>query len=383
MNKPLSMKDFRTLSMRRNDTPATVIRLLAPTVAPEVKADSRVVRFIFSDSSVDRYGDTIDARGWAIEHFMTNPVALFGHDSGTIENVVGKAVRVWVEGDKLVGDIEFAEASVNPAAETVFQMVKAGYLNAVSVGFAPLEWTLTKDKSRPGGIDFKKQELLEISIVPIPANANALAVARSAGIAVDLLRFEEPIEEKSTVKIKSLWHVSFLAGILADLGMLEDAVDWEAANEGDGSAVPAALVAAMQTLGQVLLDMTAEEVAELLSETGASTTDEVVSAAFEQATSKIPAVKEFFSAFTKERTPAPVVDRAGKVLSSDNETMLREAHEAIAKGCENIMAVLSAASTSEASAEPETRDSPEPVVDTTLDLRRRKARAAQITASVA
>jgi hypothetical protein len=44
---------------------------------------------VFSDNSVDRYGDTIDARGWVLDNYKANPVALFGHDAGSVENVIG------------------------------------------------------------------------------------------------------------------------------------------------------------------------------------------------------------------------------------------------------------------------------------------------------
>ena len=35
-------------------------------------------------------------------------------------------------------------------------------------------WTFTKDKTRPGGIDFIEQELMEFSVVSVPANPEAL-----------------------------------------------------------------------------------------------------------------------------------------------------------------------------------------------------------------
>jgi HK97 family phage prohead protease len=129
----------------------------------------------------------IEARGWQLANFNANPVALFGHDAGSVENVIGRARNVRVEGSRLVGDIEFMRAEVNPNAEAVFQMVKGGYLKTVSVGFAPIEWEAASDKSRPYGVNFKKQELLEISVVPIPANPNALIQAKAAGIAIERL----------------------------------------------------------------------------------------------------------------------------------------------------------------------------------------------------
>lgn len=184
--KIIDIVEFRNGVKAGKLAPQTAVRL-ATSGSPVIADDSRVVTFVFSDNTVDRYGDTIDARGWVLDNFRANPVALFGHDAESVENVIGRAKNLRVDGNRLIGDIEFMEASVNPNAEIVYQMVKAGFLNTVSVGFAPLEWKLTSDKNRPGGVDFKKQELLEISIVPIPANPNALVQARAAGIDVDRL----------------------------------------------------------------------------------------------------------------------------------------------------------------------------------------------------
>jgi HK97 family phage prohead protease len=234
---------------------------------PVVAQEGRTVSFVFSDSSVDRYGDTIDARGWVLDNFKANPVALFGHDANTVENVIGNARNVRVEGNRLIGDIEFMPAETNPNAEVVYQMVKGGYLKTVSVGFQPLEWHLTKDKNRPGGVDFRKQELLEISIVPIPANPNALTQAKAAGL--DIERIGLKADAAPLVSKKGMYDVSCLARLLAELGYLQDSSAWEAEYEGDGSEIPQRLADAMNQLGQILVDMTAEEVAELLSDRGA------------------------------------------------------------------------------------------------------------------
>src|SRR4051812_32981231 len=71
---------------------------LAPSAELTIVGESRVMTFIFSDGSVDRYGDTIDARGWVLDNFNANPVALFGHDANTVENVIGRALNVRIEG---------------------------------------------------------------------------------------------------------------------------------------------------------------------------------------------------------------------------------------------------------------------------------------------
>lgn len=80
------------------------------------------------------------------------------------------------------GDIEFADAETYPFADTVHRFYKGGFLNAVSVGWLPLEWSASKDRTRPGGIDFTKAELLEVSCVPVPSLPTALAEARARGI---------------------------------------------------------------------------------------------------------------------------------------------------------------------------------------------------------
>ena len=55
-------------------------------------------------------------------------------------------------------------------ADLVYKLYKKGYLNSVSVGYDPIEW----EWSDEGNINFLKQELLEVSAVPVPANPDAV-----------------------------------------------------------------------------------------------------------------------------------------------------------------------------------------------------------------
>ncbi len=361
----VDIAEFRAGVSAGNLRPKTAVRLAVQgEIAPA--QDSRVIRFCFSDDSVDRYGDTIDARGWALDAFLANPVCLFGHDAESVENVIGRAVKVWVEGSRLMGDVEFAAADVNPAAETVYQMLKAGYLNTVSVGFQPIEWALTKDKARPGGIDFKKQELLEISVVPIPANPNAVIQARAAGLDVDRLALEPapaPQPKQRKMVKRNLYDVGFLAMILSDLGWLEDMVEWEAAIEEDGSPVPQMLLDAMAALGQALIAMTIEEVSELLADDDAEAEPlDVVSDVVELDAAAVrrkaftlfralpvTALPGFAAAMQAHlrrkllhieiKDAAPIEIRAGKVLSAANEQTLRDAHGMMTEACGMVLGV--------------------------------------------
>jgi len=153
------------------------------SVAPPVPVDGaeRTLRFCFSDNSVDRMGDTIAAAGWDISDFLANPVALWAHDSSAPP--IGGARNVGVDGDRLLGDIEFAPAETYAFADTIYRLVLGKFLRAVSVGFMPTRYAFVEnDPERGFGIDFLEQSLLEISVCPVPANPNALQEARRKGI---------------------------------------------------------------------------------------------------------------------------------------------------------------------------------------------------------
>jgi HK97 family phage prohead protease len=138
----------------------------------------RTVRFVLSDGTVDRMGDTVAVGGWNLTAYRSNPVVLFAHDSSSPP--VGRARRVWTDGTRLLADVEFAPPETYAFADTIYKLVKGGFLKSGSVGFLPVDYEFSE---RPtGGIDYKRQELLEFSIVPVPANSNALIEAQAKGL---------------------------------------------------------------------------------------------------------------------------------------------------------------------------------------------------------
>lgn len=177
--KLIDLETFRAAA-RAGNAPNTAIFRVQVSEPKALGDDSRKIRFCFSDGSVDRVGDTIDPRGWDVTGFTKNPVALWAHDS--FEPPIGRASNLLVEDLRLMGDIEFASPDLYPFADTIYRLVKAKYINATSVGFIPLEYHWSDDDDREYGIDFERQELVEISVVPVPCNSNALAEARAKGI---------------------------------------------------------------------------------------------------------------------------------------------------------------------------------------------------------
>jgi hypothetical protein len=150
----------------------------------EVRAIDKVNRLLdicISTDSVDRMEDTIALDGWQLENYIENPVVLFGHDQWNPP--VAQSVKVWnVPGTpgELWARAQFVEREIYPFAFMMFQLYAGRYMRAASVGFRPTDYEMSSD--RKGGIDFKRQELLEWSCVPVPANAEALAQAKAARI---------------------------------------------------------------------------------------------------------------------------------------------------------------------------------------------------------
>lgn len=148
----------------------------------------RIIRFIGSDESLDRDGDTISIDGWDVSAYMKNPVVIYGHDYSSLPIARTVSVTPDKRTRQLLFDIKFPtieELSSNPATpsehalrvDAIYNMAKAGILNTVSVGFRGIEYDATAT-----GRNYKRQELMEISLVPIPANPNAVAIMRAANI---------------------------------------------------------------------------------------------------------------------------------------------------------------------------------------------------------
>lgn len=196
--KLLSADDFRQAAKEGAAPDATVYRFATTEPEQVGEAAARTQRFVFSDATIDHAGDSIDPKGWDLAIFKSNPVALFSHMSW--EPPIGRAANVSVKDSKLVGDIEFASAEIYPFADTIYQLVKGGFLKAVSVGFRPTKWAFTNDKDRPYGIDFIKQILLEISCCCVPCNPAALSEARSLGVdTLPLVEWAEKVLDNGEV----------------------------------------------------------------------------------------------------------------------------------------------------------------------------------------
>ena len=141
-------------------------------------ADS--MSFVLSDATRDRYGDIIEPDGWELAWFRRNPIALFNHNPNS---PIGTWKNVRVEDGRLMAELQPAKRGTSARIDEIISLVQQNILPATSVGFRALSEPQPLDPDKPWeGSRYTRQELLETSVVSVPANPAALQVARSLGI---------------------------------------------------------------------------------------------------------------------------------------------------------------------------------------------------------
>lgn len=131
----------------------------------------REVRVVASDPSVDRAGDIMVPEGCILDGFAKNPIVLANHDSA---KPIGTA-EISIKESRVEALITFAPPKISSIADEFCGLMKAGVLNAVSVGFDPIEWSPLPG----GGRRYDEWALLELSVVSVPAQPNAVVLERA------------------------------------------------------------------------------------------------------------------------------------------------------------------------------------------------------------
>ena len=165
-----------------NTTEKKLFTFVAETKAVDV--EQGIFEAMISTEALDRDGDVVMADGAKTSNFMKNPVVLFGHDYR--EPPVAKALTIEIlPGRGVKSTFQFPEWGTYDKADVVRRLWAAGYLNAISIGFKVLRWEFRRDSNNDAvGYIFLEWELLEYSIVPVPANQDALRLAMK-GLGLD------------------------------------------------------------------------------------------------------------------------------------------------------------------------------------------------------
>jgi hypothetical protein len=163
-----------------------VLRRHVDITIRSVNAEARSVDVVASTASLDSHSTILD-QDWRLERYRKNPVVLWCHNrfehgplslGGGVRPEdflpIGRSENVGVVGGQLEARIVFASAEANPLADRIFKLMREGILHSVSVGFRA--GTVTEEKFDGREIlRLGKNELYEISVVPVPSNPDAVA----------------------------------------------------------------------------------------------------------------------------------------------------------------------------------------------------------------
>jgi len=242
---PTHLRSRELLNLKASGLPQIRAKASVP-----METGDRTLTYIASDETPDRMGDVIKVEGWNLTTYKRNPVILWGHDTSNVPPI-GRATNVRrsvMEDGKpaLLASVEFAPPEAHEFADTIYQLSKGGFLNAVSVGFMPLEAEEATEKEKadlgmpPYGVIYSSADLLEISVVSVPANPSALVTGAKSLAAAGLVgdrtvdRFLKTIpmtedELAKRLKAKIRGFVDLGAHTKADPGTLSvgDVVRWD------------------------------------------------------------------------------------------------------------------------------------------------------------
>lgn len=209
-----------------------------------VKDDgSKAVVFVASTADADRSDDIIDQASWKLANYSKNPVILLDHDYE-----VGKVVatgKAYLEDGAL--HLEVTKWASTARAIEAKALVDDDMVNAVSVGFRPgkATWRRNLASDHPAhqkegyGLYFEDCELLEVSLVAVPANPNALAKASTA---LDPAQLEAMISK------------AIAAALSKDARAKADAAANAALDAPDAPATPAPTTKAVDPLADFFAD---------------------------------------------------------------------------------------------------------------------------------
>lgn len=213
--KRISADHARALSKDRvRRGPDGSEQIIKATQSPSSwNAKTRSARFVVTDQSPDRHGDILITSGMDITEFQKNPMAFLFHDSrswsvGTWANL---EKRLFTPVPRMEGDLILHPAGGPvPEVEQTAWMLEHGGIRAASIGFLPdwdaVEMILDVVGTPTGGLQFNRGELVEISLVGIPANRASL-VKSHVGVKLSpdanaeaVRRLKDKLEREATIR---------------------------------------------------------------------------------------------------------------------------------------------------------------------------------------
>ncbi len=136
-------------------------------------------------AALARDGDVIDPLGMDVSRYMQNPVVLWMHgwspaaaETPAAGIPIGRTLALRRDASGIEADFEFLEG--DPFAARVRNAWERGFLRTASISWLTLEARPLTEGGR--GLLHSKTELLEWSLVPVPADPNASRELHAAGL---------------------------------------------------------------------------------------------------------------------------------------------------------------------------------------------------------
>lgn len=138
------------------------------------------ITFVVSTEEVNSYGTWVKTNGIDLTRFKPNPIMLWMHERDDSRNSseflpIGYWDNIRIDAEnRLLMDANFSEA--NEKAQTLRKMVEEGTIRTASIGINIIELSEAPEHVKQGQTRFAitRSELVEVSIVDIPANQNAV-----------------------------------------------------------------------------------------------------------------------------------------------------------------------------------------------------------------
>ena len=153
-----------------------------------------------STNGTDRVGDIIETEAWTkggLQNYLNNPVILFNHD---YNQPIGRAVSLGTNDNGLQ-----LKAKIAKSAGHVGELIKEGVLGAFSVGFRVKDADYMVETD---GYKIKDAELLEVSVVTVPANqAATFSLAKSFNSETEYEEFKKSFNMNDSSEEKHIRNI--------------------------------------------------------------------------------------------------------------------------------------------------------------------------------
>ena len=169
-------------------------RLMVMTEARQAE-DGSAHRMVIAANELSRNGDELNLRGISFKNYRKNPVVLWAHNS--YQGIpIAKTVKIGHDDQgRIVADFEFN--SEDEFAARVENAWNGGFIRGASIRYMPTKVVeMLDEQGRVDRLRIEESELLEWSLVPVPADPDSVrAAARALGLPEEIFRGLEPEPE--------------------------------------------------------------------------------------------------------------------------------------------------------------------------------------------